>query len=75
MESNLSDTTSSTGPVTPRMCLAHGRECGRPSVEAFSEADLRSFSRFSGAVLGRLLEDGDGRRGPAAGTPPRADRS
>ncbi len=75
MESNISDSASSSGPVAPRMCLAHGRECGRPSVEAFSDADLRSFRLFSGAVLGRLLEDGAGRRGPAAGATTRSDRS
>lgn len=75
MESNISDTASSTGPIAPRMCLAHGRECGRPSVEAFSDADLRGFRLFSGAVLGRLLADGDSRRAPAAGTTTRSDRS
>ena len=67
MESDIAGTTSAIGPVAPRMCVAHGRECGRPSVETFSDADLRSFRLFCGAVLGRLVENGAGRRGPAAG--------
>lgn len=75
MESNIADAVSGNGPVSPRMCLAHGRECGRPSVEAFSDADLRGFRLFSGAVLGRLLEDGDSRRSPAAGATTQSDRS
>lgn len=53
-------------PVAPDACLAHGKRCARPSVERFSEEDLRNFRRFCGAVLGRLLDDGRGRRPPGA---------
>lgn len=60
--------------VASDACIAHGKRCARPSVERFSEQDLRNFRRFCGAVLGRLLQDG-GQRGPAGRPASRGDRS
>lgn len=62
-------------PVALDACLSHGKRCARPSVERFTDDDLRHFRRFCGALLGRLVEDGAGLRGPAAGPPLRIDRS
>ncbi|MBI4348595.1 MAG: hypothetical protein HY553_17275 [Elusimicrobia bacterium] len=45
--------------VASDACLAHGKRCARPSVERFTDDDLRNFRRFCGAFLGVLLEHGD----------------
>lgn len=68
-------TSPSAVPVEPDACLTHRKGCARPSVERFTDDDLRHFRRFCGALLGRLLEDGDSRRVLVAGPAPRNNRS
>lgn len=35
-------------------CLAHGKACGRPSVEGFTAAEQARFEAFCGALLRTL---------------------
>ncbi|OIO10915.1 MAG: hypothetical protein AUJ52_03000 [Elusimicrobia bacterium CG1_02_63_36] len=71
----MGNTALASIPVASDACLAHGKRCAQPSVERFSDDDLRNFRRFCGAILARLLEDGNGHRPTAAGAAARSDRS
>lgn len=43
-------------PVAADACLTHRKRCARPSIEQFTETDLRNFRRFCGAFLGALRQ-------------------
>ena len=54
-----------TSCKTPNIadCLAHGKACGRPSVEAFNPVEQARFEAFCGALLRTLTSPDIGRLG------------